>query len=294
MKRLPLTALAMSIALMAAHAALAQGAASAPAAAASAGEDPYIWLEKVDSPEAMDWVRAENKKSLSALEADPRFATFNEQALAIAQTRDRIPFAHQIDGGLWNFWQDADHVRGIWRVASPKDYDAGGAPAWKTVLDLDKVSADEHANWVWQGANCESAHENLCLLTLSDGGEDASTLREFDLKKGRFVDGGFVSPKSKQSAAWENRNALIVSREWAKGELSESGYPYGVKRLRRGQPLSAAVEVFRGKVSDVSVEVQSLSDARGHSVVIARRGVTFFETETNLITPSGARKLSLP
>jgi prolyl oligopeptidase len=295
MPRLSLTALATSIALFAAVSAVAQGASpAAGASAASAGDDPYVWLEKVDSPEAMDWVRAENRKSLSALEADPRFAAFNAQALAIAQTRDRIPVAHQIDGGLWNFWQDADHVRGIWRVSSPKDYDAGGAPAWKTVLDLDKVAASEHANWVWQGAQCEARHENLCLVTLSDGGEDAATLREFDLRKGRFVSGGFQLPKSKQSAAWDGTNALIAAREWAPGELTESGYPYVVKRLRRGQPLSAAVEIFRGKVSDVSVNVQSLADAKGHEALIIQRGVTFFESETSLLTPSGTKKLNLP
>jgi prolyl oligopeptidase len=299
MQRLSLPVLAASIALIAAGSAVAQSAppaasAPGPAAAASAGDDPYVWLEKVDSAEAMDWVRAENKKSLTALEADPRFAAFNAQALAIAQTRDRIPMAHQIDGGLWNFWQDADHVRGIWRVTSRKDYDAGGAPAWKTMLDLDKVAAAEHANWVWQGFQCEARHENLCLISLSDGGEDAATVREFDLRKGRFVGDGFQLPKSKQTAAWEDRNAIIASREWTAGELTESGYPFVVKRLRRGQPLSAAVEVFRGKTSDVSVEVRSLSDARGHEALVIQRGVTFFESENSLLTPSGARKLGLP
>jgi len=299
MPRLSLPVLASSIALFAAGSALAQAVppaagAPAPSAAASAVDDPYVWLEKVDGAEAMDWVRAENKKSLTALEADPRFATFNAQALAIAQTRDRIPFAHQIDGGLWNFWQDADHVRGIWRVTSRKDYDAGGAPAWKTVLDLDKVSTAEHANWVWQGVQCEARHENLCLVSLSDGGEDAATVREFDLRKGRFVADGFRLPKSKQSATWVDSNAVIASREWTPGELTESGYPFVVKRLRRGQPLSAAVEVFRGKASDVSVEVRSLSDAQGREAVVIQRGVTFFESENSLLTPSGTRKLGLP
>jgi len=299
MPRLSLPALATSIALFAAGSAAAQGmppaaSAAAPSATASASDDPYLWLEKVDSPEAMDWVHAENKKSLSVLESDPRFATFNAQALAIAQARERIPFAHQIDGGLWNFWQDADHVRGIWRRATPASYDAGGAPAWKTVLDLDKVAASEHANWVWQGYQCESRHENLCLVSLSDGGEDASTVREFDLRKGTFVGGGFQLPKSKQSAVWDGTNAIIAAREWTPGELTASGYAYIVKRLRRGQPLSAAVEIFRGQTSDVSVDVRSLSDARGHQALIIQRGVTFFESETNLLTASGIRKLNLP
>ena len=299
MSRPALPLLAILVALFAAASALAQGAApadaaSAPGAANAGSDDPYLWLEKVDGAEAMNWVRAENAKSLSVLEADPRFAAFNAQALAIAQTPGRIPFAHQIDGGLWNFWQDADHVRGIWRVASPKDYDAGGTPAWKTVLDLDQVARAEHANWVWQGADCEAKHENLCLVTLSDGGEDASTLREFDLRKGRFVGGGFHLPKGKQNTAWESKDTLIVAREWKPGELTASGYPYVVKRLRRGQPLSAAVEVFRGKASDVAVDTRSLSDAKGHAALVLQRGVTFFESETFLLTASGARKLGLP
>jgi prolyl oligopeptidase len=298
MSRLSTPALATLVALMSTCAAMAQGvapaAASAPASSTVASDDPYIWLEKVDSPEAMTWVRAENQKTLSVLEADPRFATFDEQALAIAQARDRIPFAHPIDGGLWNFWQDADHVRGIWRVATPKDYDAGGAPAWKTVLDLDAVAKAEHANWVWEGADCEAKHENLCLISLSDGGEDAVTVREFDLHSGRFVSGGFDLPKSKQSATWDGTNALVVARAWAPGELTESGYPFVVKRVRRGQPLSAAVEVFRGRKSDVSVQVQSMSDAQGHEAIVIQRGVTFFESESYLLTAAGVRKLDLP
>src|ERR1700761_4805083 len=295
MLRLTLPASAALIVLFTAGAALAQTApASAGTSSPAAADDPHIWLEKVDSTEAMNWVRAENQKSLSVLEADPRFAKFDEQALAIAQSNERIPFARQIDGKLWNFWQDAQHVRGIWRAASPKDYDAGGAPAWKTVLDLDKVAASEHANWVWHGAQCEARHENLCLVALSDGGEDADTVREFDLRKGRFVGGGFVLPKSKQSAVWESPDSLLVAREWKPGELTASGYAYVVKRLRRGQPLSAATEIFRGQPSDVQVAVSSLDDAKGHHAQLIQRGVTFFESETYLSTPSGLKKLALP
>ena len=296
MPRLTLPARAALVVLLAAGAAAAQTA-PAPAAASSpsaADADPYLWLEKVDSPEAMSWVRAENQKSLSVLEADPRFPAFDEQALAIAQSNDRIPFGHQIDGKVWNFWQDAQHVRGVWRMSTPADYDAGGAPAWKTVLDLDKVAATEHANWVWQGAQCEARHENMCLVSLSDGGEDAATVREFDLRKGRFVGGGFVLPRSKQSAVWESPDSLVVAREWKPGELTASGYAYVVKRLRRGQPLSAATEIFRGQPSDVQVNESTLDDAKGHHALLIQRGVTFFESETYLMTPRGLRKLDLP
>ncbi|MGN6526621.1 MAG: prolyl oligopeptidase family serine peptidase [Burkholderiaceae bacterium] len=268
--------------------------ASAPAASASSAEDPYLWLEKVDSPEAMAWVRAENRKTLDELERDPRFETYHQEALAIAQNRDRIPMASQVDGRIFNFWQDADHVRGIWRATSPTDYDAGGTPAWKTVLDLDKVSADEHANWVWKGARCEARRESRCLVQLSDGGEDAITVREFDLRKPGFVKGGFMLPKGKQDLTWETPDSLLVAREWHPGELTTSGYAYIVKRVRRGQPLSAAREIFRGKPSDVEVQLFTLDDARGHKAVLINRGITFFESENWLVGPKGLQKLALP
>ena len=83
-------------------------------------------------------------------------------------------------GQVYNFWQDAAHVRGIWRTTTIADY-AHPAPAWKTVLDLDALAASEGKNWIWQGADCDSPSERRCLIALSDGGEDASTVREFDL-----------------------------------------------------------------------------------------------------------------
>ena len=264
------------------------------AGAAGAQDDPYLWLENVDSPEAMHWVASESAKTMSVLEADPRFAVFKAQALAIEQGGDRIPFAQRIGDGLWNFWQDASHVKGVWRVASPTSYDAGGAPAWKTVLDLDQVAAAEHANLVWKGVQCEATRERRCLVALSDGGGDAATLREFDLRRGRFVRGGFELPRSKQSAVWESEDALVVAREWVAGELTTSGYPYVVKRLRRGQPLSAAVEVFRGSASDARLRVRSFADSQGRQAVLIQRGVTFFDWETWLVTRSGVEKLALP
>ena len=296
MSRLPLISLSAVVLALAGASAMAQQ--SAPAAASATAPatavDPYIWLEKVDSPEAMAWVHKENEKTLHVLEADPHFARFHQEALAIAQTSDRIPFARQIDGKLFNFWQDAKHVRGIWRMTTAQDYDAGGAPHWKTVLDLDRVAKAERANWVWHAANCHPQHEKLCLLELSDGGEDAVTVREFDLQKAQFVAKGFQLPKGKQSSAWETPNTLLVSREWKAGELTSSGYPYVVKRLRRGQALSAAVEVFRGEPTDLGADAQTFSDAAGHQASFIVRAVTFFEFEAHLITPSGVEKLGLP
>lgn len=265
----------------------------AQAADTSAAPDPFLWLEDVNGARAMDWVKSQNAKTLAVLQRDPRFAGFYADALAIAQAKDRIPAPQLLNGRVYNFWQDADHVRGIWRWTTLADY-RNPAPAWKTSLDLDALAATEHKNWVWKGADCDSPSGERCMIALSEGGEDASTAREFDLRTEQFVADGFSLPHGKQNAAWVDDDTLLVSREWAPGDLTASGYPFIVKTLKRGQPLAAAVEVFRGTKSDVSVDPAELHDGQGHRAIFVTRGVSFFESETRLITPGGLRKLDVP
>ena len=255
--------------------------------------DPFLWLESVHGDRAMAWVKDENAKTTGVIEKDPHFAELYKDALAINEATDRIPYPNTIGGQVYNFWRDDKHVRGIWRRASEASY-ATASPHWTTVLDLDALATAERANWVWEGANCELQDETRCLISLSDGGEDAQTIREFDLKKNSFVKGGFVLPHGKQNVTWVDRNTLLVSREWSKGDLTASGYPYIVKRWKRGQALSSAVEVFRGTKSDVSADAYSLAEGDGNQAIFITRGTDFFHALTNIQTPSGLKPLPIP
>ena len=297
MTRLPLSALAMSIALLAANAASAQGAASAPAAPASAADDPYIWLEKVDSPEAMDWVRAENKKTLTALEADPRFADVQRPGAGHrADARPHPVRAPDRRRPLELLAGRRPRARHLARRPRAKDYDAGGAPKWRTVLDLDKVSAAEHANWVWEGAQCESrAREPVPAdaVRRRRGRRHLARVRpaEGPLRRraASCCPRASRAPPGRTATRWSSR---------ASGRRASSrrrATPYVVKRLKRGQPLSAAVEVFRGQVSDVSVDVGAAGRRAGppRPGDPARRDL-LRERRPSLLTPSGLRKLALP
>ncbi len=273
-------------------AALLTGAA-APAPDAPA-DDPFVWLEDWTGPRAMQWVEAENKATVVTLQGDPRYAGYYRQALAIASAKDRIAMPMLIHGRIYNFWRDADHPQGVWRYTSEADY-ASASPSWTTVLDLDALSRAEGRKWVWKGATILDPEERIALLALSDGGEDAVRLREFDLVDGRFLSGGFDIANAKQYAAWLDKDRLLLSRDWGAESLTKSGYPFIIKTLKRGQTLDDAQEVFRGAASDQLMSMPILlSDGQGNRAAFLFRGVTFFGNETWLLTAQGTKRLALP
>ncbi|MDQ2948675.1 MAG: S9 family peptidase, partial [Acidobacteriota bacterium] len=262
-------------------------------AAAPSAEDPFLWLEEAHSERAMQWVKAENAKTDGVLERDPRFKALFHDAKVILEAKDRIPEPSIIAGQILNLWQDAQHSHGIWRQTTVADFQSA-TPNWRTAIDLDALSKSENANWFWKGASCREPEEQRCIVALSDGGEDAATLREFDLSKSAFVAGGFSLPSGKQEVAWQDADTLLLAREWKPGEMTRSGYAFVVKRLKRGQPLDAAVEVYRGTPEDVAVTPVSLSDGVGHTAVFIQRGVSIFESEFYLLGPHGPAKLAMP
>jgi len=257
--------------------------------------DPYLWLEQVNSPEAMAWVEGQNAVTEKRLQADPHFQTFYDDALQIAGSKDRIPAPSFLHGAIYNFWHDEAHLRGIWRKTTLEDYRAKD-PNWTTVLDVDALGKAEGKSWVLKGINCLRPQENRCLISLSDGGEDAVEVREFDLDTDKFVADGFHLPRGKHRVAWEDANHLLVATDWAPGDLTPSGYPFIVKRLTRGQPLSDAVEVYRGGKDDggYGVSPAVLHDAQGHSLAVIERPLDTFHHETYVLTQRGAEKLAIP
>jgi prolyl oligopeptidase len=256
--------------------------------------DPFLWLEDVEGDTALDWVRAQNARSLTLLEADPRYRGLYDTALAIITAEDRIPYPRFSGDALANFWQDAAHVRGLWRKTTLASY-CSPEPDWHAVLDIDALAAAEGKNWVYQGGNTLPPEDRLALIGLSDGGKDASEWREFDTVAESFVAGGFSLPEGKQSGTWLDADTLLVARDWGPGTMTASGYPFVLKRLRRGMPLDQAEEVFRGTQDDVSVRAGVLRDPDGTvRGVVATRAVDFYVSERFLLSDSGPIRLPLP
>ncbi len=269
----------------------------AAAAVAADSNDPYIWMEEIEGERALTWARAENERSLKVLQADPQFAKLHADALAILNAKDRIPgvgFAGNDE--LRNFWQDADHVRGIWRRTTLESY-RSETPAWEVLLDVDALAKAEEANWVWSDVNCLPPEDRLCLVSLSDAGKDAVVVREFDTRERAFVEGGFRLPEGKHRLTWLDADTILVATDWEKGQLTTAGYPYIVKSVKRGQPLSEARELFRGDARDGGSGVNPfvLRDADGAvEAIMASRPLDTFTGEYYFIGDQSPVKLPLP
>ena len=257
-------------------------------------DDPFLWLEEVEGEAALAWVGAQNARSLAALESDPRYEGLYRDALSVITAADRIPYPSFFGDRLTNFWQDDVHQRGLWRCTSLAAFTTQ-EPEWRTLLDIDALSAAEGRNWVFHGSIPLRPEYRSCLVSLSDGGKDAAELREFDVEAARFVEGGFFLPEGKQSATWLDADTLIVGRDWGPGTMTASGYPFVLKRLCRGAPLGAAEEMFQGTPDDVSVGASILRDPDGTvRGILVNRQVNFFESERFLIAPQGPIRLPVP
>jgi prolyl oligopeptidase len=262
-------------------------------AAASAQEaDPYIWLEEVEGSRALEWVEARNARTLGALTGHPEYQPIYERALSILDSDDRIPFPSILGDRLYNFWQDAEHRRGIWRRATWESY-LSGEPRWETVLDIDALALEEGVPWAFAGATCLHPDRERCLVHLSRGGADAVEIREFDLPAARFIEGGFFLPEGKQSVAWVDADHLLVATDMGEGSMTTSGYARSARLWERGTPLGSAALLFEAPVEDMVVWVGTAETADAvYNLVVHRPN--FYEGTTRVLREGELVTIDVP
>jgi prolyl oligopeptidase len=224
----------------------------AAAVGLAADEDPYLWMEEVESEKALAWAKERSEADTAVIEAVPEFAEIHAQLLEIYNSKDRIPGPEVRGAWIYNFWQDAEHVRGVWRRTFLSEF-LNEEPAWETVLDLDALAEAEGENWVWSEVGCLGPDHRRCMIGLSRGGADATVVREFDTVAKEFVDGGFKLDEAKHQIDWMDENTLWVASDFGEGSLTASGYARIAKSWKRGTALEEAATVFEGSVDDVFV-----------------------------------------
>ncbi|NLW95508.1 prolyl oligopeptidase family serine peptidase [Luteimonas wenzhouensis] len=266
----------------------AAGVAAGPAQAegARAVSDPYQWLEGVEDPKALEWVKQQNAKAEAELAGTPEFRRLESELLAIYDSDDKIPAVYKQGDWYYNFWRDRNNPRGVWRRTTLDEY-RKPRPQWEVLIDLDALNQAEGENWVWHGADCLRPDYTRCLVALSRGGADADVTREFDLSTKSWVEDGFFRDEAKGALQWIDRDTVYAFTDFGEGSLTSSGYPRIVKEWKRGTPLAEARVVYEGQDGDMYI-----SAGRDHTPGFERdfvvRTIAFYNDELYLRNADGS------
>lgn len=249
------------------------------------------WLEEVESEKSLTWVKGQNEVCFGTV-GKPEESPFYSETLKILDSKEKIPYVTKIGDFYYNFWQDDEHRRGIWRRTTLLKFKSKN-PVWDTVLDVDALCEAEGESWVWKGyvlykpdpgnADEDPSILSRAMVRLSRGGADANVVREFDLLSKSFVTDGFSMPEAKSSVSWKDLNTLIVGTDFDKDgkSLTDSGYPRTVREWKRGTPLSESKQIQEGAKTDVSVQ-SWVTKHKGHKFHFCCLAHTFY-TETLLM-----------
>ncbi|MBD8872207.1 prolyl oligopeptidase family serine peptidase [Rhodanobacter sp. DHB23] len=258
----------------------------------STSDDPYLWLEATHDARAMDWVKAQNAITEKAFASSAGFDHTRNQILEVLDSNARIPMVGRMGDWLYNFWQDKEHPRGLWRRTTLDEYRKAD-PRWEVVLDVDALNKAEGKRWVFKGAQCLKPAYTRCLLSLSPDGGDAVAVREFDTGTKSFVKGGFELPIAKTQVGWIDQDHIYVGTDFGAGSMTKSSYPRIAKEWTRGTPLASATEVYEGKPDDLAVSAyRDLTP--GFERDFVQVATDFFHSEIYLRKDGKLVKLDIP
>lgn len=259
---------------------------------AAPDDDPYLWLEDVEGERALDFVEAQNRRTLQKF-GGAQFAADRDALAAIYDRPDNIPFVTRRGGLLYNLWKDANNPRGVWRRTTQASFRTQ-SPDWEILLDIDRLAADEDVDWLLSWTSTRPGNHPRAIVSLSRGGSDAVSLREFDMDRKAFVADGFVLPEAKSSVDWVDDDTLLLSSSYGDGMATASGYARAVRLWRRGQPVAKASAIFEITADHMGLWCDVDHSAGAPRIWFVDR-LDFFNLNLWLGDAAGARvKLDLP
>jgi prolyl oligopeptidase len=206
---------------------------------AAPDDDPYLWLEEIEGQRATAFADRQSKATLEKF-GTAGFAADRDTLAAIYDRPDNIPFVTRRGGFLYNLWKDANSPRGIWRRTTLDEFRKAN-PSWEILLDVDQLAADENADWILSWVQMRHGR---AMLSLSRGGSDAVTLREFDVDAKSFMTDGVILPEAKGGAEWLDADTLLLSSAFGEGMATTSGYARTIRLWRRGTDVRQAPVIF--------------------------------------------------
>jgi prolyl oligopeptidase len=258
---------------------------------AAPDDDPYLWLEETDGERALAFVEQQNALTLRKF-ADAGFARDRDALAEILDRPDNIPFISRRGDFVYNIWKDASNPRGLWRRTTLAEF-RKASPAWEIILDIDKLATEESEDWLFAGAQALPG-SGARIVSLSRGGSDAATLREFDIETKAFVAEGFTLPEAKGGVAWVDSDTLLLNSAYGEGMATTSGYARTVRLWRRGTDVRQALVLFETAPEHMAVSASVDRTGAAPRVWFVEQ-LDFFNHNLWLGDEAGTRqKLDLP
>ncbi|MGY3079144.1 prolyl oligopeptidase PreP (S9A serine peptidase family) [Bradyrhizobium sp. LM6.10] len=115
------------------------------------------------------------------------------------------------------------------------------------------LAVTEGKDWLLNATAAPPGNQSRWMLSLSRGGSDAVTLREFGSDTKLFIYDGFVLPEAKGSGVWLDFDTLVLLSSRGDGMAATTGYARTVRLWRRGTQVDKAAVIFETKAAHVSV-----------------------------------------
>lgn len=260
--------------------------------AGNAQDDPYLWLEEIESTKSLEFVNAQNKLTFERLDKVKEYKTIYAKSLEIYNSVDKIATPTIYGDFVYNFWKDKDHERGIWR-RSPKPAYLSGKPVWEVLLDLDELSRKDDSKWVFSGASGLYPAYNRFLVSLSKGGGDAVFIKEFDVTKKSFIENGFAVDEAKGDASYIDENTVSISTDFGENTMTTSGYPRQARIWKRGSVLKDAKLIYESSPTDLGTWASELRDDDVPYLFVTC-ALTIFTSHSFVWIDNKAVKLDIP
>ncbi len=254
--------------------------------------DQHLWLEDIDGDKSMQWVKETNQITQEKLASTKLYNDLYQQALTVLNNESRLPVVNQKGKWLYNFWQDKKHPRGIYRKTSLKQFRKKN-PKWSTVLDMDAYSKKHGKNYDYHGMTCLAPENIICLAQLSPGGSDAVEIKEFNLKKGEFIENGFNIPVAKTRVSWIDKDTIFIGTDFGENSMTESGYPRIIKKWKRGTALSEAQTLYTASEKSMAASAYRLNQD-SYSIDIINETTSFWSNKKFLLKEDKIIPIQLP
>ncbi|MDO5863380.1 MULTISPECIES: prolyl oligopeptidase family protein [Paenarthrobacter] len=260
--------------------------------------DEFVWLEDIHGEEQLAWVREQNARTEELLE-DAGYAAVEAGILEVLDSTDRIAMVNKRGDFYYNFWKDREHPKGLWRRTTWESY-LSDAPDWDELLDVDALAASEGIEWVFHGAGflrpSDGSDYRLAMVSLSPDGGDANRYREFDLATRTFVDpadGGFDLPTAKGHVSWLDADTLLVSSTADGLPATSSSYARTAVKLRRGESLASAEQIFEIP-EDHMLAMVAHDSTPGFERTFAVDYIDFYNQRTSLLHDGAWMDIDVP